>query len=102
MEGIARPPRQIVDDGGQGEEMLDNIESHGLGTVGEKGQVVIPAKLRNKLDIKPGDELIFFGKGPMVHMIKAQELDQFLSRITQKFTQNISKIKKKIKNKGVN
>jgi len=82
---------------GIGEKMFHNIESHGIGTVGEKGQVVIPAKVRNKLDIKPGDELIFFGKGPMVHLIKAKGLDQFLNKITQKFTENISEIKKRIR-----
>lgn len=35
-----------------------------LGTVkvGERGQIVIPKKIRDKYDIKPGDSLVVFGK----------------------------------------
>ena len=33
----------------------------GLVTVGEKGQIVIPAKARKVFDIKPGDQLIVLG-----------------------------------------
>lgn len=41
---------------------------YGSATVGKKGQVVLPADLREDLDIEPGDKLIFFsglreGKG---------------------------------------
>jgi AbrB family looped-hinge helix DNA binding protein len=35
---------------------------YGSATVGTKGQVVIPAKLREDSNIKPGDTLIFIGK----------------------------------------
>lgn len=33
----------------------------GLVTVGEKGQIVIPAKARKIFDIKPGDKLLILG-----------------------------------------
>jgi AbrB family looped-hinge helix DNA binding protein len=32
----------------------------GASTVGERGQVVIPAEARERLDIKPGDKLLVF------------------------------------------
>lgn len=32
----------------------------GAATVGERGQVVIPAEARERLDIKPGDKLLVF------------------------------------------
>ncbi|MDR0626418.1 MAG: AbrB/MazE/SpoVT family DNA-binding domain-containing protein, partial [Bifidobacteriaceae bacterium] len=33
----------------------------GTATVGERGQVVIPAQARKHLDIKPGDHFVVFG-----------------------------------------
>ena len=35
---------------------------YGSATVGAKGQIVIPVKLRNVFNIKPGDTLFFLGK----------------------------------------
>lgn len=35
---------------------------YGSATVGTKGQIVIPAKLRKDSNIKSGDTLIFIGK----------------------------------------
>ncbi len=35
---------------------------YGSATVGTKGQIVIPVKLRKDSNIKPGDTLIFIGK----------------------------------------
>lgn len=39
-----------------------SLTSHFMGaaTVGERGQVVIPAEARERLDIKPGDKLLVF------------------------------------------
>ena len=41
---------------------MPDIELHklfmGAATVGERGQVVIPAEARERLDIKPGDKLL--------------------------------------------
>jgi AbrB family looped-hinge helix DNA binding protein len=70
---------------------------YGLGTVGEKGQIVIPAKAREELGVKSGDQFIFFGHGPMMHLIKADELDTVLNKMTQRFTKMAQGIKEKIK-----
>ncbi|MHB8994238.1 MAG: AbrB/MazE/SpoVT family DNA-binding domain-containing protein [Armatimonadota bacterium] len=39
-----------------------DLTSHFMGsvTVGERGQVVIPAEARERLDIQPGDKLLVF------------------------------------------
>lgn len=73
------------------------IKFYGTGTVGEKGQIVIPAKARKNLKIKPGDEFVFFGRGPIIHLVKARELNNIFSKMTQKFSKNFSGIKKQIK-----
>lgn len=76
-----------------------NIKMYGTGTIGQKGQIVIPAKARNELGIKSDDEFIFFGHGKMIHMVKASELDSILDHMTKRFTQRMAalkRIKKKI------
>ncbi len=65
----------------------DNIENMGLGVppkgkhifgmvkVGDKGQIVIPAKARNIFDINPGDNLIVLGdEGQGLAIIKEKGL----------------------------
>lgn len=75
---------------------------YGLGTVGEKGQIVIPAKAREILKIKPGDEFIFFGHGNhLIHMVKASELNGILDRMTEKIVKTFSSIKENVR-KNIN
>ncbi|MBO4637914.1 MAG: helix-turn-helix transcriptional regulator [Clostridiales bacterium] len=48
----------------------------GLVTVGDKGQIVIPARARKVFDIKPGDRLVVLGEeGQGIAIVKA---DSFL------------------------
>lgn len=58
-------------------------EFFGSATVGERGQIVIPAAARQKLDIKAGDKLLIFssphGKQSLTAM-KAEQVTQFVSR----------------------
>ncbi|MBR4223880.1 MAG: helix-turn-helix domain-containing protein [Oscillospiraceae bacterium] len=59
--GIAPPPR--------GKHMF------GLVTVGDKGQIVIPAKARKIFDISPGDTLLILGdEGQGLAMVKPDAL----------------------------
>lgn len=74
-----------------------NIQFYGTGTVGEKGQIVIPAKAREFLKIKAGDEFVFFSHGKMLHLVKATELNDMLDHMTQKFMKHIKVIKRQIK-----
>jgi AbrB family looped-hinge helix DNA binding protein len=69
------------------------INIYGTGTIGARGQIVIPAKARNELKIKPNDEFIFFGHGPLIHLVKAHQLDNILNQMTKRYAQGISKIK---------
>jgi AbrB family looped-hinge helix DNA binding protein len=51
--------------------------------VGEKGQVTIPKQVRNFLDVKPGDRVIFVSKDREIVMKKSksnQKLSEILSR----------------------
>jgi AbrB family looped-hinge helix DNA binding protein len=69
---------------------------YGVGTVGEKGQIVIPAKARAELKIESGNEFIFFGHGKMINIVKASELNEMLNKLSEKFTEQISNVKEKI------
>ena len=45
----------------------------GLVTVGDKGQIVIPAKARKLFDISPGDRLVVLGdEGQGIALVKAE------------------------------
>lgn len=47
----------------------------GLVSVGEKGQIVIPAKARKVFDINPGDQLLVLGDEERgIAIIKAQDM----------------------------
>ena len=60
----------------------------GLVTVGDKGQIVIPARARKLFDISPGDSLVVLGdEGQGLAVIKA---DHFLSLANM-----VNKLKKK-------
>jgi len=79
-------------------EHCDNLDHgmHGTGTVGEKGQIVIPASAREALGVKTGDKFIFFQHGRILHMVKSDELNDFLDKITNKFSEKISKLRQKV------
>ena len=52
----------------------------GMVRVGEKGQIVTPAKARKIFDIKPGDNLVVLGdEGQGIALLKEENLLQMLS-----------------------
>lgn len=58
---------------------------HGAMTVGDRGQVVIPAEVRRVVGLSPGDKLLVFchPNGPGVMMVKLHalhEATQFMQR----------------------
>jgi len=58
-------------------------------TVGERGQIVIPARARKVFNINSGDQLLVFGdidKG--IGIIKASELNHFASRLFTSFNKD--------------
>lgn len=58
---------------------------YGSATVGERGQVVIPAEARAELEIKPGDKLLIM-KHPVhqgLMMVKLDHLRDFLDEFSR-------------------
>lgn len=54
----------------------------GVVTVGDKGQIVIPAKARKLFDIKPGDQVVVLGdEGQGIAIVKAQNFLDLANRI---------------------
>jgi len=48
------------------------------------------------LGVKTGDKFIFFQHGRILHMVKSDELNDFLDKITNKFSEKISKLRQKV------
>ena len=62
---------------------------YGSVTVGERGQVAIPAEARREQEITAGDKLLAFG-GPerkILVFIKAESVTEFITGVTQIVTQ---------------
>jgi len=67
----------------------------GTTTIGERGQVVIPANIRKRMDLKTGDKLLVFCKfDQIIGLIKAKDLNSFLDRMSSHMTEKIRKFKK--------
>ena len=71
---------------------------YGAVTVGERGQLVIPADLRKDLDIKAGDRLMIFAKidRKMISIMREKDFSDFL----QKASKIISKLESKVSKEG--
>ncbi len=63
-------------------------EFQGSTTVGERGQVVLPAELRKKHGIKPGDKLLVISNtlpngSSIIMLMEGSVLNQFLKDMTE-------------------
>ena len=67
---------------------------YGAVTVGERGQLVIPADLRKDLSIKSGERLMIFAKidRKMISIMREKDFSDFL----QKASKIISKLENKV------
>ncbi|MFA7314630.1 MAG: AbrB/MazE/SpoVT family DNA-binding domain-containing protein [Candidatus Magasanikbacteria bacterium] len=70
------------------DEFFGNI--HGTTSVGERGQLVIPKKLREKLKIKKADNFVVMEKHGMVVLVPAKIMTDFISKINLQLN-NINK-----------
>lgn len=59
---------------------------YGLATLGEKGQVIIPAEARKVLRLKKGDKLLVFGFGEMIAFATSSDLEKMASRLTERLS----------------
>lgn len=72
----------------------------GTTTVGERGQVVIPAEIRKLMKLVTGDKLLVFCKfDQVIGLIKAENLDKFLDKISTHVMKGVKNFREKIKGK---
>lgn len=70
---------------------------YGTTTLGEKGQIVIPAEARKAMGIKKGEKLLVFGMGcDMLAFSKLSKVEQFASHLSGRL-ESIREIIKKSK-----
>ena len=71
--------------------------TYGPVTVGERGQLVIPAELRKALKIKTGDQLMVFAKldKRVISLMPSKDFSQFLHRAAKVISSLESKVSKK-------
>jgi AbrB family looped-hinge helix DNA binding protein len=72
-----------------GDYMMGEHEFYGSTTVGERGQIVLPAKLRGDLGILAGDKLLVLSMGPPkargVMIMKAEVLNEMVRKMSEHF-----------------
>jgi AbrB family looped-hinge helix DNA binding protein len=59
--------------------MMNHGKFLGTTSMGERGQVVIPAEARDELDLKPGEKFVVFGsprKGTVI-LVKSEIMNKF-------------------------
>ena len=68
---------------------------YGTATIGEKGQIVIPAEAREAMGLKKGEKLLVFGMGcDMVAFSKLSNVEQFASHLANRLDSVREVIKK--------
>ncbi|MBU6500915.1 MAG: AbrB/MazE/SpoVT family DNA-binding domain-containing protein [Patescibacteria group bacterium] len=80
-------------------KIADNKKFHGVVTLGEKGQVVIPMGARKAMRLNKGERLIVMGIGrDTIIMSKLSNLEKLASHLTERL-KTIKKIVSKTKRK---
>jgi AbrB family looped-hinge helix DNA binding protein len=71
--------------------------AYGAVTVGERGQLVIPAELRRALRIKSGDQLMVFAKADkrIINLMPEKDFSVFLEKAAKLISRLESKVHKK-------
>lgn len=69
-------------------------KTYGPATIGERGQLVIPAELRKAFHIKSGDQLMIFAKldKKVISLIPSKDFSQFLERAAKLISKLESKV----------
>lgn len=76
--------------------MLHKIKFWGTTTVGTKGQVVIPAKARERFNIKEGSQLILLSPAdkPGLVLVKAEVFEQMMQSMQSGINEVLDSISK--------
>lgn len=75
---------------GQGDHNIDKC-FYGSVTVGERGQIVIPAEARSELGLQPGDKLLIV-KHPIYEGLIIAKLEAFQGFLNE-FSETLEKLK---------
>ena len=77
--------------------MKKEMKFYGSTTVGERGQIVLPAKLRKDFKINKGDKLLVIvdPHGSRVNLVNPDTMSKFLDVMSENINQMKSKIKQK-------
>ncbi len=77
--------------------MMKKTIFYGSATVGERGQIVLPMKLRKEFDIKQGDKLLVVGipNHTNIMLINPETMSSYLDVMSE----NINKMKSAMKKK---
>lgn len=76
--------------------MIKKHKFYGSVTIGERGQVVIPAQARQDLGLEPGEKLLVIRGGPMGNALLFAKADQVTEMIS-KMTSHLGEIEKALK-----
>ena len=76
---------------------MKDMKFYGSATVGERGQIVLPAKLREDFDIKKGDMLVVVGNAETyrIGLVNPEAMSTFLDEMSKQIDTMKSKINKK-------
>lgn len=66
----------------------DLFECHGTTRVGERGQVVIPKKLRSEMKINKGDTFLVIEKDGAIVLARTDMMRGFISHVTKELDKN--------------
>ena len=77
--------------------MMKDMKFYGSTTVGERGQIVLPAKLRDDFTIKKGDKLLVIGNAEhyRIVLVNPDLMSKYLDLMSEKINKMKSTIKKK-------
>ena len=82
---------------------MDDIDFYGSVTVGERGQIVLPSKLRKKFGINAGDKILVLGREKYgkwgIILVKAEVLVKMLEEWEEKLKNIFMKSEKEEKKK---
>ncbi|MCK4613277.1 MAG: AbrB/MazE/SpoVT family DNA-binding domain-containing protein [Thermoplasmata archaeon] len=52
-------------------------------TVSPKYQVVIPARIRESIDIHPGEKIVVFEKDGIIHLVRIEDIKNLRGKFTR-------------------
>ncbi len=72
-----------------------DMEFYGSVTVGERGQIVLPSKLRKEFEIKAGDKILVLGRKLYgkwgIFLVKAEILAEIINEFEKKLREALKK-----------